>query len=104
MTKSTVARKAVSAKLIAYATKAFEELSGSKTSDKISKQISRGARKLTKIIHAQVKKIEKKNAKLAKAAAKKKAKQAKTRTKNSKPVKSIKRVKTSRTVKKVPAN
>ena len=100
MSKTTVTRKAISAKLIAHATKAFEELSGSKPSEKGVKQISKSTRKLVKSIHSLIKKLQKKRAKEAKALARKKAKAAKQALK--KKSKSIVVAKTAKRVKKVP--
>jgi hypothetical protein len=101
MSKPTVAKKVVSSKLVAQATKTFEELSRSKASEKTNKQISRSAKRLVKTVHALIKKAEKKKARIAKALAKKKAKEAKARAKGRKTARSVK---TPRKVRKVPAN
>lgn len=101
MSKATVAKKIISTKVVALATKTFEELSKSRSTPKTTKQINRSAKKLVKMIQTLIKKSEKKKARLAKALAKKKAKVANSRRKVQKTSKPIK---TSRKPKKVPAN
>lgn len=67
MIPSLVAKKAVTEKLVRYSAQTFEELSGSKPSDKVAKLIKRNSRKLVKTIHAQIKKANKKLQKELKA-------------------------------------
>lgn len=102
MRNSRVAKKVISDKVLAFATKTFESLGKSKPTPKAAKQISRSAKKLVKTIHALIRKSEKKRAKQAKVLAKRKAKAVvKARTGVQKPSKSAK---PSIKLKKVPAN
>ena len=101
MSKATVAKKVINSKLVAFATKTFEDLSKSKSTRKATKLINRGTRRLAKTVHGLLKKVEKKKAKQAKAVAKNKSKEANPKAMNNKV---SGRVKTTGSVKKVPVN
>lgn len=74
MSKIALSKKTVSAKLVSYVVKAFQELSGSKPSAKGLKSIIKSSRKLVKTIYFHLKKADKKKIKAAKAVASKKTK------------------------------
>ena len=77
MKSNLIAKKAVSEKLANYSNMAFEELSGSRPSEKTAKLFKRNSKKLVKTIHAQIKKADRKLQKKLKSQETKKKKSKK---------------------------